>query len=190
MAEFTLQAQTPLREYYNRFGNTSLSELSLTAIYSIGLALNANPALASIKTTLGVDWPEPGRSVSSADNVYRLLGLQSDQAFVLMSASPTQDGQAAKLPQLDSAAYVTDQSDSWAGLVIEGENAISALERICPIDLHPTVFGAGHVTRTMMEHLAVIILCEAHNRYLLLSPASSASSFVHTLETSLRNVVY
>ena len=189
MAEFTLQAQTPLRGYSNRFGDTRLIELSDTAIYSISLALDSEPALKSIKASLVSEWPDTGSSTTSADGVYRLLGLQQDQLFVLMQAPPESDGQSAKLPDLDQCAYITDQSDSWASLYIEGPSAVRALERICPIDLHSSMFGIGQVTRTVMEHLAVIILCETDNRYLLLSPTSSADSFLHSLEKSLQNVV-
>ncbi len=189
MAELTLKAQTPLRGYSNRFGDTRLSELSDTAIYSIGLALETAPALKAIKNSLGTDWPEPGKSASSTDGVYRLLGLQADQVFVLFSAATASDGQSQQLPNLGQNTYTTDQSDSWAGLYIEGLSAVAALERICPIDLHSSVFEIGRVTRTSMEHLAVIILHEAENRYLLLSPTSSAQSFLHALETSLQNVI-
>ncbi len=189
MAELTLHAQTPLRGYNNRFGDTLLSELCKTAIYSIGLALDSEPALNSINNSLGTTWPNTGSSTTSADGAYRLLGLQADQVFVLMSSPSVDNGQSNKLPDLGNSAYVTDQSDSWAGLFIDGDSAVQALERICPIDLHPSTFGVGRVTRTSMEHLTVIIVREADNRFLLLSPTSSAHSFLHALETSLRNVI-
>jgi len=189
VANYKLQAQSPLRGYNRRFGNTSLQEISDTAIYSVSLSLVAEPALKSIRNSLGVDWPGTGNSTISPDGRFRLLGLQADQIFVLINEPAAQNGQAAKLPHLDKAACITDQSDSWAGLYIDGESAVLALERICPIDLHPSVFRVGLVTRTSMEHLAVIILHEAENRYLLMSPTSSAASFLHALETSLHNVI-
>lgn len=189
MAELTLHAQTPLKGYDNRFGDTLLVELIDTAIYSIGLALDSEPALNSIKNSLGTTWPETGSSTTSADGEYRLLGLQADQVFVLMSSPHVGNGQSKKLPGLDKCAYITDQTDSWAGLFIDGDHAVLALERVCPIDLHLSSFGVGQVTRTSMEHLAVVILRETDNRFLLLSPTSSAHSFLHALETSLRNVI-
>jgi methylglutamate dehydrogenase subunit D len=39
-----------------------------------------------------------------------------------------------------------------------------------------------------MEHLGTILLREADDRFLLMSASSSARSFLHGLETSLRNV--
>jgi len=112
VANLTLQAQSPLRGYEHRFGNTSLAELSDTSIYSIGLALESGQALSSIKSNLDLDWPEPGRTTQSGDGKFTALGLQSDQVFVLMAETASADGQAAKLPALDDSAYITDQSDS------------------------------------------------------------------------------
>jgi len=176
-----LEGTTPLKGYAQRFGDTSLTETVDLSIYSIGLALQPDAGLASIETSLGTKWPVTGHSTSNADSSYQVLGLQSDQVFVLSERNAT-------LPELDESAYITDQSDSWVGLRIQGGNSLASLERICPIDLHPQVFSLGCVTRTTMEHLAVIIICEAQDSYLLLSPTSSAQSFLHAVETSIRNV--
>lgn len=181
MAKLTLEGTTPLKGYNQRFGDTALTEAVDLSIYSIGLALQPDAALASIQHNLGATWPVTGQSTTSTDNSYHLLGLQSDQVFALSARDTT-------LPELDESVYITDQSDSWVGLRIQGENSLASLERICPIDLHPQVFTVGCVTRTTMEHLAVIIICETQDSYLLLSPTSSAQSFLHAVETSIRNV--
>lgn len=181
MANFTLESRNPLDSYDQRFGETVLTEAVELSIFSIGLALQTDAALSSIKKHIGCDWPVAGQSTLNSDASYRLLGLQSDQVFALSSIAQT-------LPELDESAYITDQSDSWVGLRLQGPMALQSLERICPIDLHPTVFTEGSVTRTIMEHLAVIILSESTEHYLLLSPTSSAQSFLHAVETSLRNV--
>ncbi len=194
MANMILQAQTPLAAYDQQFGQTRLSEHSGVSIHSIALALSPDNALASITSTLGAAWPDVGHSTSNTNHTHRLLGLQKDQVFVLSNLNDADSGEqlskdaSTPLPALHDDAYVTDQSDSWAGLVIEGPSALSALERICPIDLHPDVFRVGQVTRTSMEHLAVIIFRESDERYLLLSPSSSAHSFLHAVETSLQNI--
>lgn len=197
MANMVLQAQSPLAAYDQQFGQTRLSEHSGVSIHSIALAQSPENALASIASTLGAAWPDVGHSTSNANHTHRLLGLQKDQVFVLSYANAAvshssdehhTNDEITQLPTLHDDAYVTDQSDSWAGLVIDGPSARTALERICPIDLHPDAFKVGQVTRTSMEHLAVIILRENEARYLLLSPCSSAHSFLHAVETSLKNV--
>lgn len=184
MANLSLQAAPPLNGYEQRFGNTLLSEVLDMSIYSIGLALQPDAALASVNANLGAAWPTTGQSTLSDNAVCRLLGLQLDQVFALLTGDASQQ----TLPELDDSAYITDQSDSWVGLRLHGPMSRTALERVCPIDLHPSVFPIDQATRTTMEHLAVIILCEADNGYLLLSPTSSARSFLHALETSLNNV--
>jgi len=184
VASSSLQAESPLKGYDKRFADTSRSEPTALSIYSISLALQANVAMASIEKSLGAQWPQTGQSTLSGNGTYRLLGLQSDQVFALVASETPHVG----LPELKADAYITDQSDSWAGLELNGPMARRALERVCPIDLHPSVFPADQVTRTSMEHLAVIILCKAENSYLLLSPTSSAQSFLHAIETSLHNV--
>lgn len=156
MANMTLQAQTSLAAYDQQFGQTRLKEHSEVSIYSIALAQPPNEALTSINSSLGAAWPDVGQSTINANGTHRLLGLQSDQVFALITGDQP-NGAATPLPPLHDDAYITDQSDSWARLVIDGPSARTALERICPIDLHPNVFTVGQVTRTSMEHLAVIV---------------------------------
>ena len=60
-----------------------------------------------------------------------------------------------------------------------------ALERICPLDLHPDAFGVDHAARTVMEHLGVLIIRTGEEAYLLLSASSSAGSFQHALHLSM-----
>ncbi len=205
MANLQLNAQTALNGYDNRFGNTRLYEISNLSIFSVALSHQRDAALASIKSALGATWPETGKStfgdsasngiMGSTDQTCRLLGMQADQVFALFvppeaartAASTAASGSVGDIPDIDHV-YITDQSDSWAALALQGDNAVSALERICPLDLHPTSFAPNQVARTVMEHLAVIILCESENHYVLLSPRSSANSFLHAVEQSLRNV--
>ena len=114
--------------------------------------------------------------------------MQKDQTFVLFKFQG--DDAVSEIGKaLGEIAYYTDQSDSWAMLRISGPRARSILERVCPLDLHQDVFAVGAVARTMMEHLAVIILRTDKDAFLLMSPRSSASSFLHTLETTIEHVL-
>ena len=108
--------------------------------------------------------------------------------FILFEA-PDPDRAAETVGDaLGPAAYVTDQSDSWAMLRIAGAGARAALERICMLDLDAAAFPEGRVARTVMEHLAAIILRDGPDSFLLMSPRSSARSFLHAVELSVENV--
>lgn len=88
----------------------------------------------------------------------------------------------------DSLLYSSDQSDAWVMLSIDGPRSRRALERVCPLDLHPDVFPLGAVARSLVEHLNAIVLREGENAFLLLSPRSSARDFLHEIETSIRHL--
>jgi len=186
VAEYTLTPAPPLAGTDESFGALRLTAPADLTIVNIALPLGGEAAaLAAIKAGYGADLPEPGASVLAGGA--RLIRLAPDQAFVLFThAAP--DGERVVADKLGDAVYLTDQSDTWCALSLTGPGARAALERICPIDLHPDAFAVGHAARTVMEHLGTIVLRTDADSYLLLSASSSAGSFLHAVETSCRNV--
>jgi len=169
--------------------------VTLTEVAEFGLLSVATPSggESALNKTLiekyQVGLPAAGESVISAVNGVRLLGLQPDQCMALWFDKVDSLTGKELVQELADVAYLTDQSDSWVALRIEGPQVRTVLERICPIDLHPDSFPQGRVVRTIMEHLATLVLCDAVDSFVLLSPRSSAQSFLHAIETSVRNVV-
>lgn len=188
MAEYTLIAEPPLAGYDETFGDMRLVAPADFALVSIALPLGReDKALKAIKTGYGVDLPEVGESILSKDGKVRLLRMAQDQAFVMFTHSKPDAAQVVSKKIKDSA-YVTDQTDVWTALHLSGPSSRRALERICPIDLDTETFAEGHVARTVMEHLGVVILRDAADSFVLLSASSSAGSFLHAVETSIHNV--
>ena len=187
MADFILTAEPPLQGHDETFGDTRLFAPANLAIVSIALPLGGEEAaVKAIKSGLGAALPEPGTSVLTKDDM-RLVRLGPDQAFALFT-HPTPDAEPHLQDRLKGKAYTTDQTDVWTGLIVAGPAARTALERICPVDLHPDAFSEGAAARTVMEHLGVLIIRTGPDEYLLLSASSSAGSFLHAVETSLKNV--
>ena len=115
------------------------------------------------------------------------MGLQPGQVFALFAYDG--DTAVAEIAQaLGENGYYSDQSDSWAMLRLSGSAAVGALARICPLDLDASVFPDGTVTRTVMEHMGVIVLREGTDSFLLMAARSSAANFLHAVEQSVRNV--
>ena len=188
MAEFILTAEPVLGGYRHRTADTVLEEVTGLAIVSIAVPLGGEPALAqAMRAAHGAGVPTPGRTTLSADGGTRFLGIGPDQLFALFDHAGA-DAAEVVATALNGSGYITLQSDNWVGLRISGPLTLAALERICPLDLHPSVFAVGSVARTVMEHMGAIILREADDRFLLLSASSSAMSFAHAVETSIRNV--
>ncbi len=186
MTDFDLSARPPLGGARLEVDGVAVTEVTDRAVVSIAARQGGEEALASaVSTAYGRDLPAVGRSsVSDVDNA-RFLGLQRDQFFLLFEHTGP-DPIRAVAEKLGDAAYLSNQSDSWAMLRITGAKCRSALERICPIDLDPSVFRPGAVARTVMEHLGTIIVREDDDTFLLLSARSSAQSFLHAVETSVR----
>lgn len=187
MSETGLKATSPLDGFSLREPGISLAEVSGLAVIAISAPKSGEAALeTALQSALGLAWPLTGRS--SVSEKHRLLGLSRDQAFLLF---PHEGAGAENVVAtgIAEAGYLFDQSDAWAMLRLQGPHSRAALERICMLDLDDAAFPDGAVSRTLMEHLSVIILREARDRYLLMSPRSSAGSFLDAVETSVRNIL-
>ncbi len=186
-----LQSLTALDNFSEEMNGISVTEVTDQAIVSMAIPAITNDAFNKvIKKSFKVDRPNIGQFTLSKTNNARFLGLQQDQLFVLFDYAGDRAVEeiSAKINSTDQLAYLSDQSDSWVTLRISGGNCLDALERICPLDIHPSAFPVGSVARTSMEHMATIIIHEAEGSYLLLSLRSFAQSFLHAVTTSIKNV--
>ena len=188
MAEFSLTAAPPLAGVDEKFDGIHLRAPKDLAIVAVALPLGGeDAALTAIRKGYGADLPAPGKSVSAKEDGATLLRLAPDQAFILFHRAEP-DAEAVVAEGIGDTAYLTDQTDVWCGLEVSGPRARIALERICPIDIHADAFAVGDAARTVMEHLGTIIIRTEQDTFLLLSASSSAGSFLHAVETSIRNV--
>lgn len=181
-----LKAEPFLGGYSLDLGDVSVAEVTDVAIVSVATPLNGDDALASaVQAAWGCGLPAPRGTSSSSDGSVTLIFSTPDQTLAIL---PAVDGLAVTgvAATLGDTGYYTEQTDNWVGLRVSGAKAIAALERICPLDL--ATMPVGGAERTVMEHLGVFIMREAEDRFLLLSGSSSAKSFLHAVELSMRNV--
>ena len=179
MPDQTLSAAPALGGYDAQFGDTRLVEVPNLPITSLAIPQGAQLAVAqSIQSELGLAWPEPGRATSTDEAMLALLS--PDQAMLL--------GPQIKLAEtgLAKVAYLTDQTDVWVALDLEGPGRFAAMERLCPVDLSASTFGQGAFARTVMEHMGAVVIWKDPNTFRLMSARSSAGSFLHAVETSLK----
>ena len=189
MAEFALTARTPLDGHTETCGSVTLTEAAGLSLVSAAVPNGGDDAFAAaLAKGFGAARPSTGDSAAGDRLGARILGMQPDQIFILFEAPDPDRAAETVSAALGAAAYVTDQSDSWAMLRIAGTGVRTALERICPLDLADEGFPEGRVARTVMEHLAVIILRDGAESFLLMSPRSSARSFLHAVALSVGNV--
>lgn len=196
MGNFELSAVSALDGYTGSFDTTYACEVGNLVIVSITIPRGGLQAVNSKLSRLWqTTFPNTGECIRIGDaqlagqNVTLVLyGLQSDQCFLVAETDnhSTQNMLDHLNSELGPVAYLTDQSDSWAVLDIDGALTITAMERICMLDL--ASYTSSQVARTTMEHLSVIVEKQGDERVRLYSPRSSAASFLHAVTTSLHNV--
>lgn len=187
MADYQLIAEPPLAGTDLALGTLRLRATGELSIVSIALPLGDEAAAEkALKSAYRVPLPESGHSVVSPEGV-RIVRTGADQAMVLLPEIRQSPEQYVS-ETLKGTVYTTDQSDVWTALTLEGTGALAVLERICPLDLHVSVFPTDAAARTLMEHLGVMIIRTREDAFMLLSASSSATSFLHAIETSMRNV--
>lgn len=133
-------------------------------------------AVAAALKKLGLGWPEPNRSRSAG--AATCLWTGRNQAF-LCGADPG---------ELDGAAALSDQSDGWAVLRLEGPRAAEVLARLVPVDLRPGSFAPGHVARTGLGHIATILHRTPAGAFEIWVFRSMAETAVHELHEAMISV--
>ena len=188
MSDYVLTTQSALGGIERDFGEVTIAESTSHAIMSVAVPRGGEKELSeAIALSFKTKLPPVGESTTSTIKNARILGMQQDQFFLLFEYSGLNAvNELSK--EIRAAAYLTDQSDSWVIITISGLQAYNALQRTCLVDLHRLNFPSGAVARTVMDHLSTIIVREEPNTFLLMSPSSSARSFLNCVETSIRNI--
>lgn len=157
-------------------GGVTLTEAGPARITSVAPLRGKARAVATALRKLGLGWPEPGRSVRSDGAACLWTGR--DQAF-LIGASP--DG-------LDGIAALTDQSDGWARMRLEGAGAEAVLARLVPLDLRAAVFPEGAVARSGLNHMMAVLTREGPDAFGIMVFRSMAGSAVHEIAVAMKAV--
>jgi sarcosine oxidase, subunit gamma len=105
---------------------------------------------------LGAELPGAMRSVAVGETA--ILWLGPDEWLVLAGtadAEPTAASLRAALAGTHHAVVVV--SDRMAGIGIAGARSRDVLNAGCPLDLHPSAFAPGAVTRTVLAKAPVVL---------------------------------
>lgn len=127
----------------------------------------------AVGAALGTDLPAPGQTAAAAAG--RLLWSGLD-AYTLLGPAP----------DLAGAACV-DISDSLAGLLLSGDGARGVLARLCPLDLHATIFAPGATARSEVAHVAAQIT-RTDAGFEMLAARSMAASLLHEIKAAMTSV--
>ena len=118
----------------------------------------------------------PGPGEVTASGAARCVWTGRGQAFLM---GPAPDA------ALGAHGAVTDQSDAWAMVLIEGAAVTDILARLVPIDLRTASFPVGHTARTLLQHMTVSITRVSASGFQIMAFRSMAATLVHEIETAM-----
>lgn len=142
--------------------------------------------------------PFKGRKAALSDALQSAHGMalpKPNRATGKQGARALWFGQGTALlmgPQPDEAlahhAALTDQSDAWAVVRLDGSGARDVLARLTPIDLRARVFKRGHTARTDLQHMMGSITRTGEDAYQIMVFRAFAETLVHDLKTAMETV--
>ena len=177
MAEF--KAQPPCAGLLPvTVGDLRLTEVVPGRMTSLAPYRGATGALsAAMQAAHGVAWPEPGRMTEQP--AARSLWFGREMALLI---GPAPD------ESLAAHAALTDQTDAWAVVHLEGRQAAEVLARLCPLDLREAVFAPGHTARTDVAHMAGSVSRLGPQTWQIMVFRSMATTLVHEVEIAMARV--
>ena len=159
-------------------GGTVLREEDLGVLTALAPYRGREKALAAaLDEAHGLALPGPNRATGKTG----LRAIWFGRAHVLL-VGPAPD------PRLAEQAALTDQSDAWAAVRLEGATAEEVLARLVPLDLRAAQFKRGHTARSQLMHLNVSITRIGEKAFLILGFRSMAVTLVHDLKTAMEGV--
>lgn len=161
-----------------RCGSMRLAEVTWAPISAIAPFAGQQGVVSGLlDDQVGLHWPEPG--LSFCHGSARVIWAGLDLAFLVGAAVPD---------DVLQYAAVTDQSDAWAVVSLEGPEVRQVLARVCPLDLRETEFPVGRCAKSLVQHMSCLIVCEEGERFIICVFRSMAASLCHDLHVAMQSV--
>ncbi|SFK52977.1 sarcosine oxidase subunit gamma [Shimia haliotis] len=159
-------------------GGVTLSEVDAGVLTSLSPRRGRAEALGkALDASVGAKLPEVNRATGEAGS--RVIWFGQGQ-YLLMGPDPA--------AALGAEAAVTDQSDAWAVVRLDGVAAEDVLARLVPLDLRAQSFAVGHTARSMLGHMSVSITRTDPDTFQIMAFRSMAKTLVHEIETAMKGV--
>lgn len=189
MPDHALAALTPLfaeTPVHRSIGGVRIVERVDIALASLAERAGRGADLARAAAAAGL--PLPGPETHAAGPVLSAFWIGPGQWIVEAPLPGHEDIVAVLAPRLGAAAALTEQTDGWARFDLTADRPAALLQRLCPLD--PARLRPGAALRTSVEHMAAHVLLPAAGGLHFLTPRSTATDFLHALETAARSFAH
>lgn len=159
-------------------GTVTLSEADPGRLTSIAPYKGREKALSeALRAAHGMAAPAPNRAT----------GREGARAIWFGRAMIMLQGPAPDAGLAEHAA-LTDQSDAWAVVRLDGADAADVLARLTPIDLRPSAFRRGHTARTDLQHMMASITRAGDTAFQIMVFRAFARTLLHDLQTAMEGL--
>jgi len=174
-----LQVKTPLDGMPPvTIGRVTLAEMALGRLTTLAPVRGCDNALSqALRAAHGMAAPAPGRVTGKAG----ARAIWFGQRMILL-AGPEPDGSLAR------HAALSDQTDAWACVRLEGADSADVLARLTPLDLRTRVFRRGHTARTDLQHMMASVSRVGAETFQIMVFRSFGRSLVHDLRNAMEGV--
>lgn len=155
-------------------GTVTLSEIKLGRMASVAPFAGKAAAVDKALKKVGLGWPAAGTSI--AGKGAEAAWFAAGKAVVIGS----------EMPDIGGLAAVTDQTDGWAAVRIEGAGVIDVLAQLAPVDLR--ALGEGGCARTVTGHMQAHVTRIGAEAFRILVFRSMARTLVHELGEAMAGV--
>jgi sarcosine oxidase subunit gamma len=152
-----------------------VSEQPFTTMVSLR-ADPMSPAAEAIERVLGAALPRTAGDVGTHGQ-HSVLWQGPDEWLVVSQTSADALVAALRARLADAHAAVVDVSANRTVIELEGAAARAVLQKGCPLDLHPRVFGPGRAVTTTLARVPLVLWQVGPDSYLLL-PRTSFADYV------------
>ena len=156
-------------------GSVTLSEALPGRITSLSPLQGAAPE--ALKQAHGMGFPASNRTTGKAGA--RAVWSGRGQAM-LIGPAPA--------PELAGSFAMTDQTDAWAVLRMEGAGWRDVLARLTPLDLREGQFKRGHTARSQLGHMNMSLTRVGAQAVEIMVFRSMAQTAVHELRDAMTSV--
>ena len=147
-------------------GEMTLTEVEAREIWSIAPYPGASAGIPSSNRSTGKEGA-------------RMIWAGRDQALWIGTNAPD--------AKLSETAALTDQSDAWTVVRLDGQGSGDALARLTPLDLRDSQFKRGHTARTLVSHMTAQIT-RTTKGFEIMVFRSMAGTLVHELHVAMQSV--
>lgn len=160
-----------------KIGTVVVEEVQ-TSFFTIGVRNQIKGDLEkTIKSLTGLDWPNVCE-IKSKDSI-SVMWFDHTHVAIMGVLPP---------PKLKKIAAVTDVSDAWYMVDVDGIGVRNVLSRITPIDMREEHFQIGMTQRGDLMHMQGSISCLAEHRFRIMVFRSMAQTFVRELNIAMVSV--